>query len=426
MAITTSPRSQATKQRSGARGSSTAAAHQASPLDVVRSALNAPLADYYLVIGATLLLTVIGSMMVLSASSVKAAVAFGDAYYFVKRQLLFLAIGAGFCWWLSRRSLSFLRTLAWLGFGGSLVLVMLTFTPLGVEIGGNRAWLDIGPIGLQPAEFAKLGLIVWGADVLHRKQKLLDRPPHLLFPFVPAAGLAVGLVVLQGDLGTAMVMMFIFFGILWIIGTPKRVLAAMVGVGAAAVGILVVTSPVRVAKILGFFNPHTSHTGINFQSNQSMYSLAAGGWWGRGLGKSRAKWGSLSQSHSDFIFAVLGEELGLLGSLGIVALFGLLGFAGLRIAMRSDSLFARVTSAGVTLWILCQACINIGVVLRLLPVLGVPLPFVSYGGTALLANLLALGFLLACARHEPAARRAIARGQGKLPRLSTVVAGGRR
>lgn len=423
MAITTSPRSQATTRRSGARTTG-ASATQTSPLDALRAALAAPLADFYLIVGSTVLLVAIGTMMVLSSSSVKAAVAYGDAYYFVKRQLVFLAVGVGLCWWLSRRSLTQLRWLGWIGFAGSVVLVLLTF-PFGIDIGGNQAWLAVGPFSLQPSEFAKLGLIAWGADILHRKQKQLDRPAHLMFPFVPVAVLVVGLVILQKDLGTAMVIMMIFFGIMWVVGTPFRVLAAMCGVGAAGVAALVVTSPNRVQRILGFLDPTADHTGTNFQSNQSMYSLASGGWWGRGLGKSRAKWGSLTQSHSDFIFAVLGEELGLLGSLGVVGLFGLLGFAGFRIAMRSDSLFAKITSAGITLWFLCQAFVNIGVVLRLLPVLGVPLPFVSYGGTALLANLLALGFLLACARHEPAARRAIARSKGKLPRLSTVVAGGR-
>jgi cell division protein FtsW len=209
--------------------------------------------------------------------------------------------------------------------------------------------------------------------------------------------------------------------VLWIVGAPLQVLAALAAAGVAGVAAMFVTSPVRMRRLAAFLDPSINAGGINDQANAGMYAIASGGWWGVGLGASRQKWGSLPEAHTDFIFAVLGEEFGLLGSLMVLALFGVLGYAGVRIAARSDDPFARYAAGGVTSWFMVQGLFNLAVVLRLLPVAGVPLPMVSYGGSALVANLLAVGVLLGCARREPDARRMLARRSGRpAPRITTV------
>jgi cell division protein FtsW len=316
-----------------------------------------------------------------------------------------------------------LRALGWTAVALAAVLLILTYTPLGISVNGNRNWLYVGSdtFALQPAEFAKLAMIIWGANVLARKQRLLDQPRHLLVPFLPVSALLILLVVFQGDAGTAVVMAGIVVGVLWIVGAPWQVLAGLGAAGVAGVAAMFVTSPIRMRRLAAFLDPTINAGGINDQANAGMYAIASGGWWGVGLGASRQKWGSLPEAHTDFIFAVLGEEFGLLGSLMVLALFGVLGYAGVRIAARSDDPFARYAAGGVTSWFMVQGLFNLAVVLRLLPVAGVPLPMVSYGGSALVANLLAVGVLLGCARREPDARRMLARRSGRpAPRMTTV------
>ncbi|PFG67909.1 cell division protein FtsW [Propionibacteriaceae bacterium ES.041] len=403
----------------GARSAST------SFSSLVKGLLNTPLASFYLVLVSSGLLIGLGVMMVLSASSVYAYINLnGDSYYFVKRQSVFLVAGVIAAFVLARARLRTLRLLAWIGLGVAFVLLILTYTPLGVTVNGNANWVRLGSsyLQLQPSEFAKLAMIMWGADVLARKKKLLDQPRHLLVPFLPASMLLVLLVVFQGDMGTAVIMMGIIGGILWIIGTPMRLLGLMFALVVTAVAALTITQPSRMRRFLGFLNPTDGIDGVNMQATVGQYALATGGWWGVGLGASRQKWGSLPEAHTDYIFAVIGEELGLFGALTVLALFLILGYAGIRIALRSDHLFYRIAASGVTIWFLFQGLVNLCVVLRLLPVLGVPLPMLSYGGSALLANLLALGVLINCARNEPEARQLLAaRRRRPQPKMTTVV-----
>ena len=369
-------------------------------------------------------LLVVGLMMVLSASSVSAYLNFDDSYYYVKRQAVFLAVGVVAAVAIMRLPVGTLRVLSWFGVALAALLLILTYTPLGVERGGNRNWLDLGPsfLTIQPAEFAKVAMIVWSADLLARKQRWLDRPGHLMIPFLPVCGLLVLLVVFQGDAGTAVVMAAIVGGTLWVVGAPMRVLISLMGIGVTGVVILFVTSAERMQRLAAFLDPTADLNGSNDQANAGMSAIASGGWWGLGLGASRQKWGALPVAHSDFIFAVLGEEFGLFGTLVVLALFGVLGYAGIRIATRSDDHFARYAAAGVTVWFMSQALINLSVVLRLLPIAGVPLPLVSYGGSALLANLLAVGVLLSCARREPAARQVLAkRATRTKPQVTAVM-----
>lgn len=390
----------------------------------LRSVLDRPLTSYHLVLGAVALLLILGLMMVLSASSVSAYVNQDDSYFYVKRQAVFLAVGIVGALVVMLLPFGTLRTLSWLGIGIAAVLLVLTYTPLGITINGNRNWLYLGSstFSIQPAEFAKLAMIVWGADVLARKQRLLDQPKHLLVPYLPVTGLLILLVLFQGDAGTAVVMAAIVAGVLWIVGAPLRVLGALTAAGALGVVAIFVSSPNRMRRLAAFLDPSADLGGANDQANAGMYAIASGGWWGVGLGASRQKWGSLPEAHTDFIFAVLGEEFGLFGSLVVLALFLVLGYAGIRIATRCVDPFARYAAGGVTTWFLVQALINLAVVLRMLPIAGVPLPLVSYGGSALIANLLAVGVLLACARHEPAAQAVLARrSRRSRPKVSTVV-----
>jgi cell division protein FtsW len=393
---------------------------------LIRHALDTPLASLYLVLSTAGLLIGLGVLMVLSASSVYAEVNYADPYYFVKRQMMFLVGGLVAAWFLARLSPKALRRTAWPALLLTVVLLMLTFTPLGVTVNGNRNWVQFGFswTRLQPSEFAKFALVIWGADQLTRKEKLLDRPKEL-GPYLLVSGIVVGMVLLQKDVGTALVMASMIGLVLFLAGTPLRLLAAASGVVAALIVAMVAISPNRMSRIIGFLNPSADLEGINAQPVRAMYALASGGWWGVGLGQSRQKWGMLVEAHSDYVFAVIGEELGLVGTIVVIALFAVLVATALRIAGRSDSTFCRHVSAGVGVWFLVQASLNIAVVLRLLPVVGVTLPFVSYGGSSLLATLGAVGLLVWCAKQEPAARKVLARRRGASKARVTAVVDGR-
>lgn len=393
----------------------------------LRSVLDRPLTSYHLVLGSVALLLIVGVMMVLSASSVNAYLTVGDSYFYVKRQVIFLGVGVVGAFTIMKLPQATLRMLSWFGLALATVLLILTYTPLGISVNGNRNWLYLGSslYSIQPAEFAKLAMIIWGADVLARKYRLLDQPKHLLVPFLPVSGILVLLVLFQGDAGTAVVMAVIAAGILWIVGAPLRVLLTLASAGVAGVIAIFVTSSVRMRRLAAFLDPTLDAGGANHQANAGMFAIASGGWWGVGLGASRQKWGSLPEAHTDFIFAVLGEEFGLFGSLVVLAMIGILGYAGIRIAMRADDLFVRYAAGGVATWFMVQALINLAVVLRLLPIAGVPLPLLSYGGSALIANLLAVGVLLACARREPEARQLLAKKVMQPGRRMTTVVGSR-
>nr|WP_269779313.1 putative lipid II flippase FtsW [Propioniciclava soli] len=394
--------------------------------------LNHPMADIVLVLTASGLLLALGSIMVWSASTVFSYTQFSDAFYFMRRHLVFLGVALVAGWVTSRIPVDRLRGLGWLVFSVAGLLLALTFTPLGYGVGGNNNWLNLGGansmLRVQPAEFAKLAIVVWGSAVLANKRRLLDQPKHLLVPFLPFSLLLIGLVVLQHDLGTAILLGGLVVAVLWCVGAPLRVLGTLAVLIAGALGTLVLANRSRVDRILGFLNPGSDLTGINHQPMQALYGLATGGWWGVGLGSSRQKWGSLAEAHTDYVLAIIGEELGLVGTLVVLLLFVILGYAGVRIALRSSTFFGRLVAAGVTSWIMMQALVNVMVVLGLLPVLGVPLPLVSYGGSALLANVMALGVLVACARDEPDAkawlkRRATLRSKAPKRRFSAVLPG---
>ena len=385
-----------------------------------------PQASFYLVLVPAMLLLALGMMMVLSASSVYAYVRYDDAYYFVKRQALFLVIGGVAAFFLARRSPQQLKVFGWVLVMVALALEILTFTPLGYSNNGNTNWIRFGSFSVgQPSELAKLAIVVWAAAIFARKHKLLADPRQLLIPFLPVSLLLIGLVVLQSDLGTGLIMGALVMAVLWYVGASVKLLAGMVGAVALAVAGLIVTSSHRMSRILGFFNQDLDPLGVNHQPIKAIFALASGGWWGLGLGASRQKWGGLVESHTDYMLAVIGEELGLVGTLLVLGLFLILGYGGFRIAMRSDIRFCRYAAAGVTSWFMIQALVNVAVVLRMVPVLGVPLPLLSYGVSALVANLMALGVLLACARQEPDNRAFLRRRRRRRERALVTTSAGR-
>ncbi|MET0929966.1 MAG: putative lipid II flippase FtsW [Aeromicrobium sp.] len=391
--------------------------------EAVRRTLERPLASYQLVLGTTALLLGIGLIMVLSASSVFALVTYGSSFSIVIRQLMFAVVGIIGAVIASRIPLAFLRRLILPFLVVSVALIGATFIPgVGVTVNGNRNWLPLfGGFQLQPSEFAKLALVLWIADLYARRQKYLGTPRYVLTPMVPVAGAVGLLVVFQRDLGTAVVIFAIIVGMLWIAGLPRR---HMWGILAGLfVGLLfaVANSPHRVERFLNFTNPEADPDSAGFQAIHGMMALARGGFWGVGLGGSRQKWGSLPEAHTDFILAVIGEELGLLGTLVVLVLFIVLGFAGIRISMRTREPFVRYAASGITIWLLIQAIINIGMVLGLMPVIGIPLPLISYGGSSLMVTLVALGILLNCAKTEPGAKRALEAGRATRRRTPAPV-----
>lgn len=381
-----------------------------------------PMAPFYLIAASVSVLVGLGTLMVLSASSVLALQRGVDPYYYVLRQLMFLGIGLVMAIVLARIKPDVLRRLGWPAW--ALAVGLLTLVALvGTNVDGNRNWLSIAGIQFQPSEFAKLALIVWCGTVFHMKRGRLHEPWQLIMPLIPFGGLILALVLAGKDLGTGLIIGLILVLILWFIGAPMRVLLPLGSLAGVVVALLVYGSGNRMSRIGIFLNPQ-SDTDLSSQPMSALYALASGGWWGLGLGASRQKYGGLKTgAHTDYIFAVIGEELGLFGVLLVICLFGLLAWAGLAVAMRSDKVFNKVVAAGITGWFLSQAVINIFVVMHLLPVLGVPLPFLSYGGSALMAALMATGVLLALARDTPTARAYLtARKKRARPRMTSVMA----
>ena len=296
-----------------------------------------------------------------------------------------------------------------------LVVVLFVRQPAGN--GGAARWIPLGGIQFQPSELAKFAFLLWGADLLARKEKLsqLGDWRQLLIPLLPGVGIMAMLVMLGDDLGTTFVLLIIFLALLWIIGTPGRVFLGVLAIIGLALLAMIVVAPYRMERLLGFFHAGGSPVGPNQQSIQGKWAVGSGGWFGVGLGASREKWGWVPESTSDFIFAILGEELGLIGTLCVTFLYGGLAYAGLRIAGRVQDTFMRLAAGGATAWIVIQALVNMGAVLGLLPITGVPLPLISEGLSSLLVTMVALGMLMSFAKREPGAAQALAEAGPGVP-----------
>jgi cell division protein FtsW len=383
-----------------------------------RALLDRPLTSYYLIVGITTLLLSLGLVMVLSTGSVSDLNSGLSPYHDFVWQFLGIVVGVPMMWLAARSSPRLFRAAAYPLIAVSMIGLGLTLIKgVGVSQNGASRWIALGPVTFQPSELAKLALAVWGADLLARKEKLglLADWRHMLVPLMPGTGVLAMLVMGGDDLGTTFILLCIFLALLWIAGTPGRVFTALLILMGLVLLLLIVTARYRLERILGFLNTQntqgtqsTTQNWANWQANQGKYALGSGGWFGVGLGASREKWGWLPNSTSDFIFAIIGEELGLVGTLCVTALYGGLAYAGLRVARRAPDTFSRLAAAAITAWIVMQAVVNIGAVIGVLPITGVPLPLVSKGLSSVLVTMLALGMLMSFARREPGAAEAFA------------------
>ncbi|MEY4900486.1 MAG: putative lipid flippase FtsW [Actinomycetota bacterium] len=363
--------------------------------------LEHPMVHYQILLGATGFLLTLGVVMVASSSSVFSYQQNdGNSWALATRQLIFAALGVFLMMAVSKMHVDSIRrwaNLFMVGVGILLVLVLI----IGTARYGQKNWIELGgPFRIQPSEFAKLAVVLWGADVLDKKYHLLEQRNHLLVPIVPVCLTVLVLIMLQGDLGTAMVMMPIMASLLYFVGAPRKWFAAMAAAALAAIVALSIAAPYRMARFTSWLDPFADAQGTGFQVIRGQQALGSGGWWGVGLGGSREKWGTLPEAHTDFIYAVIGEELGILGTMTVLILFVIIAIIGLRIARSTNEAFIQIAALGIITWIVVQALVNIGAVLGILPITGVPLPMVSYGGSSLIPSLVAMGVLMSFAKHE--------------------------
>ncbi|MBN0041526.1 cell division protein FtsW [Cellulosimicrobium cellulans] len=385
---------------------------------------NSTVTSYYLLVGATTLLTIIGLVMVFSSSAVTQIAAGKSPFGAFVEQARFALMGLPVLLIATRIPVRWYKRLAWPGLVVAVGLLGAVVV-FGEATGGNQNWLPIGSFRFQPSELAKLALALWLGVVLGRKQRLLGEWRHVLVPAVPGAFAVVGLVLAGHDLGTALVIMMLAAGAFVVSGASARLLGLGAAVAAFAVGyglIYLQEGGDRLGRIASAYGECTDPLGECYQSLHGQWALGTGGLTGVGLGASREKWLYLPEAHNDFIFAVIGEELGLFGTLLVLGLFVVLGLAMSRIVRRHPDPFVKIATAAIGCWIVGQAFINIGVVIGLLPVIGVPLPLVSAGGTALVTTMAALGVVISFARTEPGAAEALA-ARGSVVRRSLAVVG---
>lgn len=367
-----------------------------------------PASIYYLMLGSTLFLLGLGLIMVWSASAIESLRETGGSTDLASKQALFAGIGLAGMFLASRLPTSTVRSLAWPAMGIALLLLVLVLIPgIGVAVHGQQNWIDLGgPFRLQPSEVAKLALVVWGAEVLTRKYRPVMDWPTLLIPLVPAGGVVVLLVSLEGDFGNAMILAVIMAGLLFAYGAPMKLFVTMAVVGASAVLLASFAAEYRMRRWTAFLDSGADQLGPAWQVTQGTYALGTGGWWGVGIGGSREKWGSLPAAHTDFILPVIGEELGLVGTLAVLVLFAVLVFSILRLAREAPDRYVRLLAAGTATWLMIQVITNVGAALKMLPITGVVLPMVSYGGSSLIPLLVTIGLLLGAAkRHASHLRR---------------------
>ncbi len=374
--------------------------------------LNEPVNHFYMMMISTSVLVVLGLIMVFSASSIHAIDTKGYAFAVALRQFIFLAVGLPFAVALARLPLVQWQLLARFGLIFSLVLVGIVMIPgVGKEVNGNRNWIDLKVIDIQPGEFTKFLLILWAAYLLARKESAKKFNFNVIALIGPGFLLVILAVMRGGDLGTSSVIAAIAAGIFFVSGVEIRKLGWVTAAGFIALAAGIVTSDYRRARFLVFLNPFAPEEYKNFgwQPAHSLLGLASGGVFGVGLGGSRQKWGNLAEAHTDFIYSVIGEELGLLGTVGVLILLGTLVYSIFRIALRAKDPFSRYVCAGVAIWIGIQSILNIGTAISVLPVVGVTLPLVSYGGSALLTTICALGFVAGVALRDKDVSRELVR-----------------
>lgn len=361
-----------------------------------------PVNLYYMLIFSSLGLSALGLIMVFSASSIHSLETKGTTYAIVLRQFIFLLISIPMAWVLSRFSLSRWKIIARLGVLISFGLLAIVQV-IGKSVNGNHNWISLGFVDVQPSEIAKFLMILWAGFVLAKRERSGDIQGNVVKLIAPAYFVCIFLVLVGKDLGTASVFGFILAGLLWVSGLRLSVFSGILGVGFAGIGALILSAPYRMARFSAFLNPFAAgqYKSIGWQPAHSLLGLASGGIFGVGLGASRQKWGNLPEAHTDFIFSVIGEELGLFGTLSTLLLMSILIFAIFKISLRAADPMVRYVSSGIGCWIAVQAILNIGSAISILPVVGVTLPLVSYGGSALVATYMGIAFVIGAARRDP-------------------------
>ncbi|SDO68771.1 putative lipid II flippase FtsW [Geodermatophilus sp. DSM 45219] len=386
--------------------------------------LDGPMTSFQLVVGAAGMLLAIGLVMVFSASAIEAALDDQPAWRPGIDQLVFACIGLVALLVAVRLPVAFVRRWAPVGLIVSAVLLVAVLVPgIGLELNGSRAWIDLGFTQFQPSELAKLVFALWGAHILALRDRF-QTLKTLLVPLLPVFGVLSVLLLQEPDFGAIVSLGLVLAGLLWAGGLPLRYWAGFAVVGAGALFLMAWTAPYRWERITSFLDPFADPSNAGFQAIRGFYALATGGLWGVGLGNSAMKWNLLPEAESDYIFAIIGEELGFLGCLVVVALYGVLAHAGFRIARRSADRFVQLACVAITVWLVGQAALNMGYVVGLLPVTGLTLPLVSAGGTSLVLTLFIVGLLMRFARSEPEAVEHLQRTErGRLSRWLLPVPG---
>ena len=376
-----------------------------------------PVVNFYGVALPTILISILGLVMVFSASSVKALQDSGSSVAIVGRQALLFLVGLAIALFLFRAPFAFLKRMSTLSLVLSLIALALPQLPvIGKEVNGNVNWISIAGFTMQPSEFAKLGMILWLAGVLARHEELKERqvpmsPSALAAQILPGIIAMIALILVGKDLGTALVFAAIAAGVLFVSGIQIRWFVAAIAALTLMAVVLILTQSNRIYRIKALLDPFSEehYQNAGWQPAHSIMGLASGGIFGSGLGAGKQKWGNLAEAHTDFIFAVVGEEIGLLGTLTLLGLFAFLLLSMFKIALRSQTLLERFFVSGVALWFAIQIVVNIGSVTGLIPVIGVTLPLVSYGGSSLIATLAALGLVLGVAMRDPEVKSEITR-----------------
>ncbi len=347
--------------------------------------------------------TLLGLVMVMSASSVVALDDYGSSWYFVTRQAAWAGVGAVALLAVARIDYHRWRRLASPLLLLSLGLLILVLVPrIGVGANGATRWIGVGSLTFQPAELAKFALLVWVAELLARRAAFMHNSRATLRPVVVVLAVMATLLMLQPNLGTTIVLAAIALTLLFVAGAPLAPLAAWATLGIGVATTLALSAPYRRSRVLPVLDPRADPRDKGYQNIQALVGVASGGFLGRGLGASRAKWGFLPFAHTDFIFAIIGEELGLVGAAVVVGMFVLLVIIGVRVALHAPDRFGLLLAIGVTAWFGVQAFVNVGGVIGILPITGVPLPFVSAGGSSLVFTMAAGGLLLSVARQARA------------------------
>lgn len=374
-----------------------------------RPLLAHPTAPFYVLLSGMGVLIFMGLLMVLSASGVRSYANSGSSFVILFRQLIWFSAGLCLGYVAFKMPTKGWRKISPILLISSAAMLALVFVDgIGLEINGNRNWIHLGPITIQPSEFSKIALIIWGAFILAKVERGEFLRNQGTGALISGFGFIAILILAGKDIGTVMVLTLILLGMLFISGERIPKLLLIGGICLAAIIALALLRPTLLLRLTAFLDPFSAahYRGLGWQPAHSRMALATGGIFGVGLGGSRQKWGNLGpEAHTDFIFAVIGEEIGLLGTTIVLAAFFMIAWAGIKIAISTRDAFSRYAVAGVTIWIIAQASINIGSVTGVFPVVGLPLPLVSYGGSALISSMVGLAFILGVARRDPEAKR---------------------